>query len=262
MLAWIIKESNLEGFGYAEPFAGGAGAAITLLLNGTVREIWLNDFDYAIYSFWKSILDQTDSFIDLVEKTEISTDEWAKQKSVYIQQPKDILKLGFATFFLNRCNRAGILSANPIGGLKQDGKYKLNARFKKEALIKKIEKIAENRNRIHVFNLDAKDFILYLQKTKQKILVYFDPPYYKKGELLYLNHFRVEDHVELRNRIVKCKLPWLLSYDDDPSVRDLYKKFPTYRRRLRYSISKPSLGNELIISKLKLPETLEKINAK
>jgi DNA adenine methylase len=259
MIAWIIQNNNLSGFSYAEPYAGGAGAAISLLLNNHVQEIWLNDFDPAIYSFWSAIIEHTDEFLYRLEKTPITVFEWRKQKAIYIDKRTDVITLGFATFFLNRCNRAGILLANPIGGLQQNGADKINARFKKEKLTAKIKRIAEQKNRIHLFNFDAIDFLCILKKAKQKFLVYFDPPYYQKGELLYLNHYQHEDHVRLCKQIVKCRLPWLLSYDDKPEIAALYKNVQTYRKSLRYSVATPSIGRELIISNLKMPDYLEVI---
>jgi DNA adenine methylase len=259
MISWVIQNNSLSGCLYAEPFAGGAGAAITLLLQGRVKEIWLNDFDPAIYAFWRSILEHTDEFLRLIEKTPITVREWRKQKELYTERGSDLISLGFATFFLNRCNRAGILLANPIGGLKQNSTDKIDARFKKKILAEKIQTIAEQKKRIRLFNLDALDFLKELKKTRRKTLIYFDPPYYQKGELLYLNHYRHEDHERLCNQILNCRLPWLLSYDDQPEIAKLYSGVQTYRRKLRYSVSTPSIGRELIISNLRMPEYLKTI---
>lgn len=257
MIAWIIQKNDLFECSYAEPFAGGAGAAIKLLLENHVKEIWLNDLDPAIYSFWYAIIEHTDEFLCRLDKTPITISEWYKQKEIYMGRNADIVTLGFATFFLNRCNRAGILLANPIGGLKQDGPDKIDARFKKKKLSAKIQRIAEQKKRIHLSNLDALEFIKELKEVNQKILVYFDPPYYQKGKLLYLNHYQHEDHARLCKQIVKCRLPWLLSYDDQPEIAELYKNVQSYRKSLRYSVAAPSIGRELIISNLKMPEYLD-----
>ncbi len=259
MISWIIRNNGLSGCSYAEPFAGGAGAAITLLLKGQVKEIWLNDFDAAIYSFWRAILEHTEQFIRRIDNTPITVCEWRKQKEIYGKKDADLFALGFATFFLNRCNRAGILRANPIGGLMQNGSNKIDARFKKKVLISKIQAIAEQKRRIRLFNLDALDFIKELKKTRQNPLVYFDPPYYKKGELLYLNHYHHKDHESLCKQIVNCRMPWLLSYDDQPEITGLYRNVRTYRKNLRYSVATPSVGRELIISNLRMPEYLETV---
>ena len=259
MLSWVIAHNGLSGYGYAEPFAGGAGAAITLLLAGTVKEIWLNDYDSAIYAFWVSICEETNEFLALIDKTPVTISEWKKQKKIYLNKNSNRLALGFATFFLNRCNRAGILAANPIGGLSQTGTDKIYARFKKDKLKAKILAIAGHRNKIHLTNMDAIDFVRFLDKTNAKMLVYFDPPYYEKGELLYLNHYGKADHQILSQHVLGCKKPWLLSYDDVFEVTKIYHGVQLYRRDLRYSISKPSIGRELIISNLKMPSTLQSI---
>ncbi len=259
MISWIIQNNGLSSCLYAEPFAGGAGAAITLLLKGHVKEIWLNDFDPAIYSFWRAILEHTNKFIRRINNTPITVCEWRKQKEIYRKNDTDMFSLGFATFFLNRCNRAGILRANPIGGLMQNSTNKIDARFKKKILISKIQAIAEQKRRIRLFNLDALDFIKELKKARQKTLIYFDPPYYKKGELLYLNHYRHKDHERLCKQIIKCQMPWLLSYDDQPEITGLYSGMRTYLKNLRYSVATPSVGRELIISNLRMPEYLETI---
>ncbi len=258
MISEIIQKNNLSGCSYAEPFAGGAGAAITLLLNNQVKDIWLNDFDHAIYAFWHSILEKTEDFIIKIKNTPITICEWKKQKTIYANKSvkSDIFSVGFATFYLNRCNRAGILLANPIGGINQTGKDKIDARFKKEVLISKIKKIAQQKSRIHLFNLDATNFIDVIKKEKSKIMVYFDPPYYKKGELLYLNFYRHDDHKKLSKKIINSKFPWLLSYDDHPEIVDLYNKFPVYKRKLHYSVFNSSWAQELIISNLNIPENL------
>ena len=257
MLRRIIVDNDLRQCNYVEPFAGGGGAAISLLLTGDVGHIWLNDLDYSIFAFWKAILEHTDVFIRLIQSKRISMAEWRRQREVYHSDSKDILSRGFATFYLNRCNRAGILAANPVGGLRQTGDYKMNARFKKDVLITKIRVIAEMRELITVSNYDAVHFLKHRLPKTEKTLIYFDPPYYQKGGLLYLNHYTPEDHETLCNAIKKCRHPWLLSYDDRPEIMKLYRGISIYRRGLRYSISTPSIGSELIISDLRMPDSLD-----
>jgi DNA adenine methylase len=259
MLTSVIDNNDLSNCTFVEAFAGGAGAAITLLLIGKVKSIFLNDLDPAIYSFWRSILDNTKEFLHLMHRTPITVNEWRKQREIYRAKPDDTLQLGFATFFLNRCNRAGILLANPIGGLEQKGKDKIDARFKKDRLEEKILEIANRRDVIKTFNLDAVEFVKKLNRKhrNRKFLIYFDPPYYQKGELLYLNYYRRGDHEELSHHIRNCSFPWLLSYDNQPEITELYNGFQIYIKDLRYSVSKLAKAQELIISNLKMPKYLQ-----
>ena len=133
----LINENTDNPPVYVEPFAGGAGLALELLFNGVVNRVKINDFDPAIYSFWYSITTEETFhlFVDYLDKVEVNIEEWYHQKDIYLNQSNHSqLELGFATFFLNRCNRSGILKAGPIGGKKQDGKYKIDCRFNKDKL--------------------------------------------------------------------------------------------------------------------------------
>lgn len=261
MMTEIIELNDLGECTFVEAFAGGAGAAITMLLRNDVPAIILNDYDIAIFAFWSSILTQTDEFLQLLRDTPITVAEWHEQKEVYRNEREDLLSLGFATFYLNRTNRAGILAANPIGGLQQNGQYHIDARFNRVGLEGKIQAIADRRDSITLYNLDAVDFVDTLERDHEEeaLFIYFAPPYYQKGELLYLNHFDHTQHAVLRDCIMRCEFPWVLSYDNAEQIVELYAETPIYRKALRYSVARPSLAEELIISDLTMPEELEHI---
>ena len=123
----LIKLNKLENIEYVEPYVGGAAVALGLLLNNMVSKIYINDSDKAIYAFWDSVLNYTDEFIQKIEKTPITVEEWRIQKSIYnnIEQHSD-LDIGFSAFFLNRCNRSGVLKGGIIGGYEQNGKWKID----------------------------------------------------------------------------------------------------------------------------------------
>ena len=242
--------NNLSNGLYIEPYAGGAGLALFLLANKFVKKILLNDADLAIYSIWHSILNDTDKFICKIIKTDINLKEWYKQKEI-IRFKNDTnltnFDIGFAAFFLNRTNVSGIINGGPIGGIKQNSKYKIDCRFNKIDLIKRVEFIASMKNNMEISNLDAVEFI---KKTKfpKKSLIYFDPPYYKKGSQLYRNFYIHEDHKKLCDVIRNIEIPWLLTYDNCQEILDLYKNYDNFKFSLRYSASlvKKTTGNELM----------------
>lgn len=192
----ILKCNNLLGHTYIEPFAGGAGLAIKLLLNNDVEYIVINDFDISIYSFWKAILDKTDEFCDMIFSKDVTPEEWYRQRNIYMQQDhNDILSLGFATFFLNRTNMSGVIKGGMIGGKNQGGIDKLDARYNKNDLVKKIQNIAARKEQICLLNLNAQEFLQskYFKKYIDAF-INFDPPYVKKGAQLYKNSFKERDH--------------------------------------------------------------------
>ena len=246
----IIDTIDKENITYIEPFAGGSGIALALLLEGNVANIVINDYDKAVYSFWKAILKETDKFIKLIEDTPISIKEWKKQKDIYQNRSnKYSLELGFALFYLNRTNRSGIIKAGPIGGYMQNGNYLMDARYNKKELIRRIRMIAKNKSHIKIYNKESRKFIKeILPKYENNAFVYFDPPYFNKGKELYKNFFTYEDHVELKEYITKeVNCSWIVTYDNVKEIKDLYKFYYMREFDLTYSLANNGKGTEVII---------------
>lgn len=244
----IILKNGIQNATYIEPFAGGAGVAIRLLIEGLVDNIIINDIDYAIYSFWHTLLNNTDWLIDKIEKTPVTITEWKKQKKIYLnQKTHDKKTIGFATLFLNRCNRSGILMAGPIGGMNQTGNYKIDCRFNKNKIINTIRNISLYRNKISVYNMDASDLICVF-KNQTNVFWFIDPPYFVKGTGLYKNSFNYSDHKHLSN-IIKNSLnnaSWILTYDVCEEIFELYKTFNHKKILLSYSAEVKRKENEYL----------------
>ncbi|EOY4305013.1 TPA: DNA adenine methylase [Proteus mirabilis] len=254
----LIDENSLNDGSYIEPYAGGAGVALELLLQEYVRYIHINDIDIAIYSFWNSILNNTENFSKLVHDTKIDLENWEKQKNILLNSEKhSTLEIGFATFFLNRTNRSGILKAGVIGGKAQLGKWKIDVRFNKKDLLKRIEKIANYSSRIYIYNLDTLDLLKSLPiQSPEKTLLYLDPPYYVKGQGLYRNFYEHDDHVAVMNALNKTSFPyWIVSYDNHEEIKNIYNKFRIKEYDLQYTAHKKRTGGEIMIfsDQLKIP---------
>lgn len=251
-----IKLNRLEGGAYVEPFAGGCAIAWHLLLNGHVSKVYINDLDPAIHAFWYSVLYKTDELCTLIETTDVTINEWHIQREVYRTKPKDYLKLGYATLFLNRTNRSGIIKAGVIGGLEQKGQYKLDCRFNKERLIEQITAIAQRRNDIRLTNLDATQFIEeYIPDIEGKAFINIDPPYYVKGKGLYQNFFEHDDHYRLFESIKRISQPWIVTYDDTPEICGIYAEYEPESFGLTYTAQTKRKGSEVIIHAPELQKT-------
>ena len=263
----FIKCNNLSNVTYAEPYAGGAGAALSLLFSRTVNNIYINDANIAIYSFWNSLINYSEEFMFLFENTDVTLAEWNNQREIFNNAKGFSVSLGFATFYLNRCNRSGIISAGPIGGSSMESqnkaKYKIDARFKKKNLRIRLQRIIENKEYIHVSNKDALNFVNDLDKLAniKELFVYLDPPYYVHGSELYMNFYRHQDHQNLCSFLKqKHSFHWILSYDNVSEIKKMYKDFTLYTFDLKYTINKARRGKELLVyseSKSVLPEKME-----
>lgn len=246
----IIQENNLKDSIYVEPFAGGCGLAISLLKNRLVHEIVINDYDYAIYAFWYSILNYTDDFCEKIKNIDVSLEQWDIQKNIYNNQDNHtIFDVGFSTFFLNRTNRSGIINGGIIGGRTQTSKYKIDCRFNKTELIRKINEISTYSDFITVMNYDVFDLIydVISDMPINSTFIYFDPPYVKKGKQLYKNYFEFQDHVDLRNSIMSIKHKWLITYDHTDEIAILYQKYQQDVIDINYSAGINKTGQELAI---------------
>lgn len=245
----IEKTGHVNGV-YIEPFAGGAGIALDCLLNGVVSEIVINDLDKGIYSFWRAILRETDRFINDVMTVPLNVNEWEKQRRVYLtNNQKYSYELGFATFYLNRTNRSGIIKGGAIGGKEQSGKWSLDVRFYRDVLASRIRDVASHKNQIHVYNKDVSRFLsCYVSRYSGNALIYFDPPYYEKGRELYMNFFTHSDHVRIKSEIEQLRdMDWIITYDDCPAILDLYRKHICRRMRWNYSAATKRTVSEIMI---------------
>lgn len=256
----IIEENGLCDGKYIEVYAGGAAVALDLLLQEYVKHIYINDLSKSVYAFWHCVLNETEDLLKLINDTPVNFDMWKKQKGIQ-ENPANysILDLGFSTFFLNRTNRSGIINAGPIGGKNQNGKWKLDARYIKKDLIRRIELIASYGRRISLYNLDAVDFIRNIPiEVTDKSLIYLDPPYYIKGKGLYENYYQHTDHEKLSEVVIKRikKQKWMISYDNIPQVYGFYKGYRYITYQLNYTAQNCYHGSEVIFfcHKLKIPQ--------
>lgn len=253
----IIKENGLVGGVYVEPYAGGAAVAIELLLLDYVDEIHINDLNRSVYAFWHQVLNNADMLIERIQATTVSMDEWFMQKKIQLDPNAGLEDLAFSTFFLNRCNRSGILKGGVIGGKEQAGRWKLDARFNKDDLINRIRRISRHSDRITLHNRDAGQLVKELSKElPAKTLFYLDPPYYVKGKGLYDSFYLHDDHMQV-SKIVRQlkKQKWIVSYDDVPEINQMYPGCSAIRYRLSYSAQTREQGGEVMFfaSSLAIP---------
>lgn len=248
-LSHLLRQNRMTGCLYVEPFAGGAGAAINLLRKGYVQSALLNDIDPGIVAFWNAVLRQTEDLCGLIHDTPVTMDEWRRQREVLASAASTALQRGFATLYLNRTNRSGVIGGGVIGGQRQRGTWKLDARFNRATLAAKVREIACYRDRIKLYGMDGSRFLTdVVVPLKDSIFLYLDPPYYGRGKDLYHNHYGHEDHVELAkvlgNRL--ADRPWVISYDDTPETRAIYEGFRSLSYAIRYSAAARYQGAEIM----------------
>lgn len=247
--------NSLYNATYVEPYSGGFGVGISLLLQGDVDRVVINDFDRSIYSVWYSILNHTDALITLIENTPITIESWYEQKELnkLYKKYRNSLENGFSTLFLNRTNRSGIINAGPIGGYNQKGNDKIDCRFNKNDIIRKIRTIAEQRERIDLYQKDAVKLVDLIKEKydSDSTFIFFDPPYYVQGNKLYTNFYKHGDHKRLAKKIADMNdFHWITTYDYAPQIQELYtgNNIETYIYELFYSAQTKRKATEFLFA--------------
>lgn len=245
-VASLIDVLGIRDVTYVEPYAGGAGVALRLLKDHKVSKVVINDYDPDVFAFWNSAVNDSASFLERFDRAEPTIEEWHRQKRI-IADPASELDRGFAFFFLNRTNRSGVLNGGVIGGLKQNGRYKVSARYNKASLRRKLEFLREHADSIEVRNEDGRAVVERFVGFPEAF-IYADPPYVEKGGSLYMNALDNERHRELGNLLNNhADSHWMLTYDDTALIRELYGERYGGLFPLQYSASARRTANELMI---------------
>ena len=250
LIAKVIADNELTGGHYLEPYAGGAGVALSLLVDGFVAHVHINDADPAIANFWRAATQMPDQLVAMVASEPVSMDAWHHWRAVMLGTVEaSALERGFATLFMNRTNRSGILKGGVIGGKAQAGEYKLSARFMRDQLCARLKLIGAYVDGIHVYEEDAHHLLLRCHKfLPTNSLVYLDPPYYVKGAGLYRNFYKHEDHALIAKLLgsQRFRRPWVVSYDNTQEIKEMYSYTTPYAYGLNYTAQRRYTGSEVM----------------
>lgn len=245
----VMARNRLIGAEYVEPYAGGASVALSLLFEEYASHIHINDLNRSVFAFWQCVLYDTESLCERITDARSDIDEWDRQRAVQSDPHASDFDLAFSTFFLNRTSRSGIIwGSGIIGGRNQNGTWKIDARFNREELVRRIRRIGRFRSRITLTRVDARDYLVEnLPAIGDDCFLYLDPPYYVKGSNLYENFYEHEHHEEISQLVRQLNVPWIVSYDAAPEIRKLYSGFRSSRYSLTYTAGRRYAGSETMI---------------
>jgi DNA adenine methylase len=224
-VAECIRLNGLRPKLFVEPFAGGASISLQLLNDGLVERVALGERDPLVASFWKVVFFDHEWLVRAISRKAVSLAQWEK----YRRQPgRTNRERALACLFLNRTSFSGILApgAGPIGGWGQESAYKIDCRFARDTIIRRIRMAARLRDRVEFVSHSSWQRTLAksasLGVARQDVMYYLDPPFHQRAERLYAHHFDDTDHKELHDTLLTLDSPWLLSYDPSPHIIRMY----------------------------------------
>lgn len=223
----LYPDGYLKNRTWIEPFCGGCGLGLSLLVRQAVKRAEFYDSDARICAMWHEIAYDSENLCRKISDTDVNMRlfEWAKATAN--DNDSTLEDKGFATYVLNRCCHSGYIDGGAIGGKEQNGNYKLDCRFNKPNIIKRIRRVAELADYGLVsFSepCDALDTITAIPNRFERndVFVYADPPYVQMGSACYrrgVDHQLLADSL---HQIGDNGYDWLLSYDDCSQVREMY----------------------------------------
>lgn len=243
---------------YREPLCGASGVYFSI---NPTRARWINDCNPHLMAVYRALKDRPEQFINLCRTIpRASEDEPMTVTASGTRYPTRMTRLFQALledeqadpalrfYFLNRCSMNGRAM---LGADRRERTYFSNARgwdiVFTDALERAAALLADTK-------VTCGDFEPLFDAPGDDVLIYADAPYVEETltaqrATLYEYRFTLEDHRRLRDCVSRCQHRVVLSYDDHPLVRDLYREFRICQAAWCYAgNSARKRGRELIIT--------------
>ncbi len=202
---------------YVEVF-GGAGWVL-FKKNPSNIEVW-NDLNNDLVNLFRVVRNNLEEFINRQYFLLPSREEYALfTKNYRTNNFKDDIDRAITFYYLIKNSFSGMIFSGWSYSTVRASSYHLD--------IEHLKAVRERLKRVYIENLSFEKLIPYWDR--KETLFYCDPPYFKllnmKGRQYYQCSFTLDDHIKLRDILKKINGKFILSYDDHPEVKKLYKDF-------------------------------------
>jgi len=220
---------------YVEPFVGGGSVAIWSTQQYPNATIHVNDAYYPLYCFWEQLQSSGKEMADRLEDLKRSTEHSPEdQKSLFVQSQKvmhddlsDPFSVACAFYVANKCSFSGLVSSS-FSQQAYHGNFTINS----------IRKLPDYSDLIQSWSITNLDYSFFLVDTQDCDFIFLDPPYDIKS-FLYGNagdKHKGFDHDEFKNQVDKLKTRFMITYNANPKLIDLYKTYYCLQWDLKYTM--------------------------
>lgn len=251
-LAWVGGKSKLTSTiiplipphkCYVETFAG---AAWLLFRKPESKVEVINDINSDLITLYRVIQNHLEEFVRYFKWSLISREEFARLQAVPAETLTDIQRA--ARFYYLVRNSFGAKIVAQSFGIASTSKPRLN-------LLRLEEDLSEAHLRISRTTIENLPYETLLKRYDNKdTFFYCDPPYWNCENDYGKGLFGKEDFTHLRDVLAACQGKWLVSINNVPQIKELFKGYEVKEVKTSYSInsgnSKPV--TELLISNYKL----------
>ncbi|MEZ4486217.1 MAG: DNA adenine methylase [Cyanobacteriota/Melainabacteria group bacterium] len=213
----MMPQNALE---YREPMVGGGSVFFHARNIGFAKKYWINDEFRELVAFWKTVKNEgkcRELMTDLEElRRSFSSSEDIKEYfySARDQEPSEEFMQAFLFFFFNRVTFSGTTRAGGFSSQASQNRFTASS----------IERLQNLPKAFKGVRITCGDFEKVISAPGNDVFIFLDPPYWT-AKKLYGRDGKLHDfdHERLANILKNTGHRFLITYDNCPEIRKLYK---------------------------------------
>ena len=236
----IARINAIEHTAYCEPFVGMGG--VFFRRNIRPKAEFINDYNGEVINLFRLLREHYPQFMEVLKFQISSRREFDRLVKIAPGSLTDLQRAA-RFLYLQKTSFGGKVSGQSFGVTKERG-----SRFDINKIAPILEDAYERLAGVTIENLSFEKFIPRYDKSTT--LFYIDPPYYTNEDDYGKDLFKRSDFEVLNELLKALKGRFILSLNDRPEVREIFKSFDFEEVSLKYSITKNAgkKANEVIIS--------------
>jgi DNA adenine methylase len=231
---------------YCEAFAGAGW--IFFRKDPSKSEI-LNDLDSDLISFYRVLQNHLEEFLKQFKWLLQSREQFEDWKSQLDSRGLTDIQKAARYYYLQRLCFGGRVSGRTFG-VSPERPGRIN-------LLRLEEELSEVHLRLYnvmIENLPWNEFVD--RYDRPETFFFLDPPYFESPTYKH-NFYVIDDYVKIAEKLRNIKGKFILTLNDHPEIRRVFKDFYIKPVNLQYSVGiEGSIGSELIIGKEEFTQDL------
>ena len=227
---------------YREPFIGGGSVAINFTKSNPDVPVWINDLYVPLYNFWIQLRDRGEELSERVrEEKQRTLDEGDKDKvtasakELFNKYKAEIdtydnFEKAVAFFVMNKCSFSGLTENSTFSQTASNSNFSLVG-------ADKLAQFSELIKHWKITNIDYSEVMK--AHGSGNTFVFLDPPYDIKDFLYGKNRemHKSFDHDRFADDVYNCVHKFMITYNVNDRLMELYKNYNLKEWKLRYSMA-------------------------
>ena len=227
---------------YREPFIGGGSIAIDITKSNPDIPVWINDLYVPLYNFWVQLRDRGEELSERVREEKQRTLDAGdsdkvteKAKELFNKYKEEIdtyndFEKAIAFFIMNKCSYSGLTENSTFSPTASNSNFSLVG-------ADKLSEFSELIKHWKITNIDYSEVMKAY--GSDNTFVFLDPPYDIKDFLYGKNRemHKSFDHDRFADDVYNCIHKFMITYNVNDRLMELYKNYNLKEWKLRYSMA-------------------------